>query len=319
LATLFLDIKSKDWQISTQGVGLVAEGLEDIRQCLDICLRTTKGTDPLRPQFGSDIFQYVDKPLTVAIPNMIRAIIETVQIWEKRVALEKVKYQTRDTSTVDFFITYRLVDEELIDLLKLQLDNGILTPILTQIGTLTIFALFPPNPTHKRYQVDFHANGVVALPPAPAGGFATQMDLYAWVAANWSGYGSWQMAANKIIGHLIPEIQQAEISIILIGTIKYTAIIPNLSTGQSWQVELNTGTQLLLSDSFTTVSQMIIWLNVNWFQFGVWNIESNPGAGGEFDISDFVDTEFVAGSPFAYILALLSETLNNATLEVSIV
>jgi hypothetical protein len=35
------------------------EGIEDIRQSIRIILETPQGSDPLRPEFGSNIYQYI--------------------------------------------------------------------------------------------------------------------------------------------------------------------------------------------------------------------------------------------------------------------
>lgn len=319
MTTLLPDIKSRDWQISTQGVGLVEEGLADIRQCLDIILRTQKGTDPLRPQFGSDIYHYIDQPVTVAIPNMIRAIIEATQIWEKRVTIQRIKYQMVDTARVDFFITYKLVDEELIDLLKLQLSGGFITVDTVQIGTLTIYALFPPNPSGKRYQVNFSANGKDALPHPPHSGFATITDMYNWIVANWSGYGSWQLAADRIIGALKPGILTAFIEILLTGTLLFEAAVPNNSGGGLLQVSFTPDGDDLLSPTFTNVGLMLSWLHSNWADYGSWNIAANPAAGGDFDMSEFDPSEFDAGSTAAYLLQLQTDTVSSAILNVNLV
>lgn len=320
MTTLLPDIKSRDWQISTQGVGLVEEGLADIRQCLDIILRTQKGTDPLRPQFGSDIFQYVDKPVTVAIPNIIRAIIEATQIWEQRVTIRRVKYQMVESAKVDFFITYKLADEELIDLLKLQLSGGFIVVDTVQIGTLTIYALFPPNPSAKRYQIGFSANGNSVVPNPPSAGFATVADMYAWMVANWSGYGTWQLAADRIIGSLKPGILTASIEILLIGTLLFEAAVPDNSAGGSrLQVNFQPDGSSLLSSIFSNVGNMLTWLQSNWGSYGSWNIIGNPGAGGDFDMADFDPVDFDAGSTAAYLLQLQTNTVSSVILNVNLV
>jgi phage baseplate assembly protein W len=319
LSTLLQDIKSRDWQISTAGVGLIAEGLEDIRQCLDICLRTTKGSDPLRPQFGSDIFQYADKPVSIAIPNIVRSIIEAVQIWEQRVVINKIRWQVRETSISDFFITYRLVDEELIDLLKLQLNGGFFTTSPVQIGTLTIYALFPPNPTGKRYQVQFEANNHSVLPATPSAGFASIPEMYNWIVANWSGQGSWQLGADRITGFLKPGIQTASIVILLIGTKKYTAPLPVIAPGQKWQVHLNPNSEgEIISNSFPSASALLAWLNNNWPQYGSWSVEVNAGTDGDFESTEFGD-DFLSGDSASYVLVLQSETVTTAYMEAFVV
>lgn len=88
--TILSDIKSKDWALSVNAPGEVVESLSDIHQCVLIILETVKGTDPLRPEFGCDIFKWIDKPVNVAIPNMIKEAVTAINTWEPRVVVTTV-------------------------------------------------------------------------------------------------------------------------------------------------------------------------------------------------------------------------------------
>ncbi len=66
------EIKSVNWQPKLNEIGSVVEDLDDIDQCIRIILMTRKGSDPHRPEFGSDIWQYIDAPVNITIPNIIR-------------------------------------------------------------------------------------------------------------------------------------------------------------------------------------------------------------------------------------------------------
>lgn len=86
------DIKSADWALSTSGLGGVVEGIDDINQCIVIILSTLKGSDPLRPLFGCDVWRWVDRPLKASLPFMKRAIREAIELWEPRVIVTSVDY-----------------------------------------------------------------------------------------------------------------------------------------------------------------------------------------------------------------------------------
>ncbi len=86
------DIKSADWSLSTKSAGGVSEGIDDINQCIGIILGTQKGSDPFRPTFGSDIWDWIDRPLPIAVPNMKRAIYEAIGLWEPRVIVTSVEH-----------------------------------------------------------------------------------------------------------------------------------------------------------------------------------------------------------------------------------
>ena len=64
--TTLNEITYVDWQYKLNKIGSVAEGVEDINQCIAIILLTQKGSDPLRPTFGSDIYKYIDYPINSA-------------------------------------------------------------------------------------------------------------------------------------------------------------------------------------------------------------------------------------------------------------
>jgi phage baseplate assembly protein W len=69
------------------GIGSVVQGLQDVTQCIQIILTTPKGSDPLRPTFAIDLWQYVDSPISVATPAIVREVTEPILRWERRVEL----------------------------------------------------------------------------------------------------------------------------------------------------------------------------------------------------------------------------------------
>ena len=77
------EIQASDWQLSVEGVGMVVQGLDDIRQCVNLILLTRKGSDPLRPEFGCDMYLYIDKPINTAL--MKKAMLEAIRQWEPRI------------------------------------------------------------------------------------------------------------------------------------------------------------------------------------------------------------------------------------------
>ncbi len=109
MATKLQDIKSVNWQLSNKLLGEVVEGIADIRQCIGTILITTKGSDPLRPLFGSDIWQFIDKPVTVAAPNISAEILDAISKWEPRVIINSIFY-TINGSRIDFEIYAQLLE-----------------------------------------------------------------------------------------------------------------------------------------------------------------------------------------------------------------
>lgn len=107
MATKIQEIKATNWQLSNQNLGEMAEGIEDIKQCIDIILTTQKGSDPLRPLFGSDIWKFIDNPTTIAAPNISAEIIDAIGKWEQRILIKRLVYNI-DKEDINFELIYEL-------------------------------------------------------------------------------------------------------------------------------------------------------------------------------------------------------------------
>ena len=84
------DIQSVDWSLQLGVIGGVVQGLADVDQCIVIILTTPKGSDVLRPTFGADLWQFVDSPINVAIPAIVREVRNAIAAWEPRVKIVSV-------------------------------------------------------------------------------------------------------------------------------------------------------------------------------------------------------------------------------------
>ncbi|MFN3437785.1 MAG: GPW/gp25 family protein [Acidovorax sp.] len=89
-------ITASDWQLAIGQPGKALTGLADIAQCFRVILTTPKGSDPLRPDFGSDVWQYVDWPIAQALPHLVRECWDAITLWEPRVTLESIKPRQGD-------------------------------------------------------------------------------------------------------------------------------------------------------------------------------------------------------------------------------
>ena len=87
-----------DWQPKLNVIGDIAEGSDDINQCIAIILLTRKGSLPHRPKFGSNLYKYIDYPVDEAIPNIIRETTDAITIWETRIKLESVSCEVNNTN-----------------------------------------------------------------------------------------------------------------------------------------------------------------------------------------------------------------------------
>lgn len=98
-----------DWQLKINGIGEVAQGIDDINQCIAIILMTKKGSVPHRPTFGSNIHKYVDYPINEATPNIVREATDAISQWETRILVNSIKVQIIE-SNIKIKIEWTLKD-----------------------------------------------------------------------------------------------------------------------------------------------------------------------------------------------------------------
>lgn len=89
-AVTLADIRSADWSLRLGAIGEVVAGIEDVAQCLAIILTTPKGSDPLRPTFGADLWRFVDSPISAALPGIVREARSAIGTWEPRIKVVSI-------------------------------------------------------------------------------------------------------------------------------------------------------------------------------------------------------------------------------------
>lgn len=96
--TTLADITSADWSMKLDtpgepgsGLGRVVQGVDDVDQCIAIILTTPKGTDALRPTFGTEIWNFIDAPISEAGPAIVREVTQSITQWEPRVKVLSVR------------------------------------------------------------------------------------------------------------------------------------------------------------------------------------------------------------------------------------
>lgn len=95
---------TRNWQVSITTPGAIVEGVEDIAQCVYVIITTVPGSDPLRPDFGSNLHEYIDKPINEVQPLLIYAISEALKKWEKRIAVQKCRLVANGIDTRSIMI-----------------------------------------------------------------------------------------------------------------------------------------------------------------------------------------------------------------------
>jgi Phage baseplate assembly protein W len=77
------------WSYALAGDGIVQNEAE-LDQTLKIILTTPYGADIHRPDFASNVWQYIDYPIPQATPNVVRETTVAIAKWEPRVTLRGV-------------------------------------------------------------------------------------------------------------------------------------------------------------------------------------------------------------------------------------
>lgn len=81
------------WQLSMDSSNAIVSDLADISQCIRLICGTQQGTDPMRPNFGINKFDFIDKPVTVMVPALVKEITKQIAMWEPRATVKKIVYQ----------------------------------------------------------------------------------------------------------------------------------------------------------------------------------------------------------------------------------
>ena len=110
---------SQHWQLSQSGNG-ITQGADDIDLCIHNILSTRKGSDVLRPDFGSNHFDYLDTPEDVFVPNVVREITLAIQTWEKRAVVERVRF-SGNAPHITMIVEWRIADDIASELYQTQI------------------------------------------------------------------------------------------------------------------------------------------------------------------------------------------------------
>jgi phage baseplate assembly protein W len=72
------------------------DAVKSVLQNIRVILTTPKGSDVHRPDFGSELYRFIDQPLTAVTAGKIKAyIVDEIERWEPRVKVKEVKLDRR--------------------------------------------------------------------------------------------------------------------------------------------------------------------------------------------------------------------------------
>lgn len=102
------DYGTPDWSLSVADQsGAVVTGDADISQCILLILQTARGSDPLRPEFGTDIAAQLDRPYPVAAALIIAQATVALATYEPRIAVLSVTPAMPENGHIQITVTWR--------------------------------------------------------------------------------------------------------------------------------------------------------------------------------------------------------------------
>lgn len=114
----FVNISSVDWSSKLGAFGEIVEAYDDIKQCIYIILLTVKGSVPHRPDFGTEIYKYIDLPTKRAVPGIIYEATKALEKWEPRINVNSVSVSPLDFHHYQITVSWSPVNEY---------DNSVIT------------------------------------------------------------------------------------------------------------------------------------------------------------------------------------------------
>ena len=117
------EINSIYWQPKINSIGDIVTDIDDVNQCISIILSTPKGSVPHNPDFGSDVWMWIDSPIDEARPNIIREAIDAIEEWEQRIDISRVTVEFEETNLI-LKIEWTFKESELINLREIRYDRA---------------------------------------------------------------------------------------------------------------------------------------------------------------------------------------------------
>ena len=102
------EVKYSLWSMKIGEFGGIVQGMDDIDQCIDIVVKTRKGTVPLHPEFGCDAWKYIDSPINIARANIVKEVVDSINEFIPVIQLVSVTVNVQNTSNLIIPIEWTL-------------------------------------------------------------------------------------------------------------------------------------------------------------------------------------------------------------------
>ncbi len=302
----FRQIDSPTWAMGLKR-GQIVKDVAAINQSIFLILTTSRGTDPMRPLFGSTIYQYLGTPTNIAIAGIKASIVEALSVWEKRIQVVRVTHKV-SVDKLQFIIVYKAGDG-VESLFELFIANGAVSST-TILADLILQGMFPID--GDRFFVEFGLDGLTINPLAPIGGFTDRVSMLNFCRAAYGNYGNWYLQGDRLYCRVSdPKYTTGFIKITALILTRIETEIPTKGSGQSYQVSITYGGQTVYSsNTLQNPAEILTELRTNYAKYGDWGIETVLG-----DFSEDFNNDFLT---FRTVLALYTLTYKTATLNITI-
>ncbi len=268
----------------------IVTGADDVKQCIGTILLTRKGEDPLRPHFGSRLFDWVDRPVNTAVPNMKKEMLEAIRLFEPRIKVKKITHRI-EYEQVHFNIEYVAADGTL-DFFDFVVGDQF-NPDANGLHLLANY-----DPADYRYHITLILDSMPALPMPPAEGFASIPAMMTWIANSWYFYGSWQHTpGSNLVSLSVPAVLAQTGSLSIIGTQNaLTANIPPLADlTDYYTIDFRNASGTLITPipgtDIQTKGGILSFVQTYYGGYGTWSIQGNTLVlNGSVDLTGFTLT-----------------------------
>lgn len=115
------DITAIDWAPRLESPGEVVTGLGDIEQCIGIIITTRNESVPHRPLLGCDAWRWLDAPASIAIPNIVREVIDSLELWEPRIRVTGVTAVITAAGSATVTVNWQPLNGQLTNITEVHL------------------------------------------------------------------------------------------------------------------------------------------------------------------------------------------------------
>ena len=102
------EVQSTLWSMKIGTFGGIVQGLDDIDQCIEILVKTRKGSVPLHPEFGCDAWKYIDAPINIARANIVKEVTDSITEFIPAIQLVSVTVNLNSNSNLIISIQWTL-------------------------------------------------------------------------------------------------------------------------------------------------------------------------------------------------------------------